>query len=304
MRNIIKIIALALLAQASFGQIRVVATIPDLKDIVQEVGGEHVSVTSIARGTENIHNVILRPSHLVAVNRADLFVQIGLSLEHSFVPSLLLRSRNLKFRPGGSGLINCSEGWEAIQVGMWASRSDAVDVHPQGNPHMNIAPSAGRHVAQRILDALVEADPDHEEYFKKRHAAYEKKLTEAEARWAKVVEKLPKGKVCTYHRDFDYLTKATGLTIAATIEPQPGVPPSPKDLANLVELLRKEKVSVILTARWSNNSRLRFVADKLGATVIELPVMVNDKTEPKTWIGMMDALHEALAKAFPAEDKK
>lgn len=303
MKYLNRLIVLVLLTLPAFGQIRVVTTIPDLKDIVQAIGGDQVSVTSIARGNENIHDVVLKPSHLVAVSRADLFVQIGLSLEHSFVPGLLLKARNRKFRAGGSGLVTCSEGWEPIQVGQWATRGEAVDVHPQGNPHMNLAPSAGRHIASRVLDALVAADAKNKKAYVERHAQYCKLLAKAEARWATIAAKLGKGKVCTYHRDFDYLTAATGLSIVATIEPQPGVPPTPRDLTKLVELLRKEEVRVILTARWSNNNSLRFVAEKCGATVVELPAMVQGTGEPSTWIAMIDRLHQSLEKAFAPAGK-
>lgn len=298
MKTLLKLIVLVSFATRAFGQVRVVTTIPDLKDIVEQIGGDHVKVTSLARGTENIHNVVLRPSHLVAVSRAEMFVQIGLSLEHSFVPGLLLKARNRKIAAGTPGLVTCSDGWEPIQVGMWADRGSAVDVHPQGNPHMNLAPSAGRFVAQRILEGLLVVDPKHKESYTKRHADLIKRITEAEVRWAKIAKQLAGKKVCTYHRDFDYLAAAVGVSIVATIEPKPGVPPTPRDLAKLVEKLREEKVTVIMTARWSNNSSLRFVADKCGATVLELPTMVSDKGKPSSWIAMMDHLHQQLQGAF------
>jgi ABC-type Zn uptake system ZnuABC Zn-binding protein ZnuA len=62
--------------------LQVVTTIPDLADIAREVGGPAVEVRCIARGLENLHSVRLRPSHMVMVSRAELFVQVGLALEH------------------------------------------------------------------------------------------------------------------------------------------------------------------------------------------------------------------------------
>src|SRR5688572_14599951 len=70
-------------------RLRCVATIPDLADILREVGGERVDVTSLARGPENLHAFVSRPSHLVAVAKADALFQIGLSLETAFVPALI-----------------------------------------------------------------------------------------------------------------------------------------------------------------------------------------------------------------------
>ncbi len=296
-------LAVLLLILPAWGQLKVVTTIPDLKDIVEQIGGRNVSVSSIARGTENIHNVVLRPSHLVAITRADVFVQVGLSLEHSFVPGLLQKARNKKIAPGAPGFINCSDGWEPIQVAMFRDRSQAADMHPQGNPHMNLDPRAGKFFADKILSGLVATDPVHEESYQEGHAAYCKQLDEAAKRWAEVAKLVAGHKVCTYHRDFDYLAAATGLIIVDTVEPNPGVPPKPSDLANTVELLRKEGVRVILTARWSNNSNVRFIAEKCEATVFELPTMVQGTKGSETWIAMMNQLHESLASAFAEKDQ-
>ena len=109
--------------------LKVVATIPDLADIVKEIGGDrvdagtdanlHASITAaVAAATEpeNAHAVVVKPSHLIAMNKADMFVQIGLSLETAFVPGLLEGSRNPKIQPGKPGFVNCSDGWQAIEV--------------------------------------------------------------------------------------------------------------------------------------------------------------------------------------------
>lgn len=300
-----RLVAFVVLAVPSWAELKVVTTIPDLKDIAKEIGKEHVSAKSIARGMENIHSVVLRPSHLVAVRKADVFIQIGLSLEHSFVPGLLQRARNRKIAAGQPGYINCSDGWDPIQVGMFSDRSQTSDAHPQGNPHINLDPRAGKHFADVILAGLIAVDPNHEDDFRANHKAYCKRLEEAEIRWKKLGEKIKGLKVCTYHRDFDYLARAIGMEIVDTVEPTPGTPPKPRDLAQTIEVLRKEKVDVILTAGWSNNKNVRFIAEKAGATILELPIMVQDQDALTSWIEMMDFMHESLAKvAQKTEDGK
>jgi len=278
--------------------LRVVTTIPDLADIVREVGGDLVDVESIAKGRENIHSVRIKPSHVVAMNKADLFVQVGLSLEHAWVPALLQASRNKRIQPGMPGFLNISEGWEPIQVPESLSRRQGTDLHPQGNPHINLDPRGGRHMAQAVLDALGTLLPDAKPELEARHASYAKRLDEAEARWRALAARVAGEKVVAYHASFDYLMLELGVEIAGSIEPKPGVPPTPRDLARLITRMQSEGIGVVVTAFWSNNRSVAEVARKSGARVVELPDMVGGVEGAESWIAMMDLIHERLAQAL------
>lgn len=281
--------------------IRVVATIPDLADIARAVGGDRVAVTTICRGTENIHSVRIRPSHLIAVSKADVFLEMGLSLEHAWVPSLLETARNPRISPGTPGFVNVSAGWEAIQVPESLSRRDGVDIHPHGNPHFNLDPRGGEHMADHVLLALIDAAPDAEEAMRARHKEYVERITAQRARWEQIRGALQGKSVVMYHRDFDYFLSANGVRTAATIEPKPGLPPTPRHLASVIQTMRGEKVNVIVTANWSNNKSVGVVARESGARVVELPHMVGASKRATSWIAMMDELHEKLAAAFDVE---
>lgn len=284
-------------ARADAGDgVRVVATIPDLADIAARIGGDRVRVDCLAEGTMNIHAVPLRPSALVQTSKADLFLEMGLSLEHAFVPGLLMAARNHAIEPGQPGFVNCSQGWQAIDVPATIDRGISADIHPEGNPHFNLDPRAGRHLAARVLAGLVRVDPGGREAYEARHAAYVAELEEAEQRWAKLAEGLAGKQVAAYHSDFDYFARAVGLRIAARIEPKPGVPPAPRDLAQTIDLMQREGVALIVTAKWSNGKSVRFVAEHTGARVLEIPVMVGGVQGADTWIGMMDFLHAELAR--------
>lgn len=300
MKHIFRTLLVAILASIASSlpaadELQVVATIPDLADIARRIGGDEVEVVSLAKGTESIHSVQIRPSHLVKMNRADLFLEMGLSLEHAYVPELLRAARNPDIEAGAPGFVNCSEGWKPVEVPEVISRADAADVHPMGNPHFNLDPAGGGHIAARILEGLVRVRPEKETYFRERHAAYLRELDEAAKRWAKLTETIRGHKVVIYHRSFSYFARATGLIIAGELEPKPGVPPSPKDLARAIELIEREGVTLILTAKWSNNKSVRFVAEKTGAKVLEIPIMVKGVKRADSWIAMIDFLHEQIA---------
>jgi zinc/manganese transport system substrate-binding protein len=294
------VLALCALAPASAGErLRCVATIPDLADIVREVGGERVEVTSLARGPENLHAFVSRPSHLVAVAKADALFQVGLSLETAFVPALIEGSRNLAVFPGAKGFINCSEGWQAIQVPVVLTRQ-AGDVHPQGNPHMNLDPRAGRFLAARVLAGLASLQPASKEYFEARHAAYLARLEVAEKRWAEIGAHFKGKQIVEYHQEFDYFLDVYGVVRVANLEVKPGIPPTPNHLAAVIEKMKAAKCEVILTAPWSNNSFVARVADATGAKVLVLPTACGGVEGADTWIELMDHVHERLARAFGA----
>jgi zinc/manganese transport system substrate-binding protein len=294
--------ALSNAAVRTAGKLDIVATTPDLADVVREIGGDRVKVKSICRGKENVHAMRPVPSDLVALSKADAVVLQGLALEATWLPPLLLNARNRKLEPGKSGYIVVSEGWEAIQVPESLSRFGG-DLHPFGNPHMNIHPGAGRHLAGTILDGLSAVDPDSAELYEANHAAYLKRLDEAEARWAEVAPLLKGRKIVVYHQEFDYLTWLYGMDQVATIEVKPGIPPTGSHLARVIRTMKEDDAELIITAVWSNNKQVRNVSQKTGVQVVELPTMVGGAPGADTWIDMMDLIHRRLAGAFqPAEE--
>jgi ABC-type Zn uptake system ZnuABC Zn-binding protein ZnuA len=282
---------------ASAERLDVVATIPDLADLVQEIGGDRVEVTSIARGKENLHAVVARPSHLVAMSRADLFVEVGLSLEVGFVPGLLEGARNRRIRPGEPGFVNVSEGWTPIEVPTDLSRR-AGDIHPQGNPHLNMDPRAGKHMARKIFEGLVRVDPGSRALYQERFDALDRRLDEAMARWTASAQSWKGQKIVVYHLEYNYLAAAHGLEVVGSIEAKPGIPPTPNHIAELIADMKAAGCKTILTAIWSNNNDVARIAEKTGAKIVELPNQCGAMKGAETWIGMMDLVHQRLAAVF------
>lgn len=280
--------------------IKVVATLRDLADVVEQIGGERVEVTALTRGRENLHAVGARPSHLVALSRADLFVQVGLSLEMSFVPGLLQGARNEAIQPGAPGFVSVSAGWEAIEVPASISRQGG-DLHAQGNPHMNLDPRAGRVMAQAIHDGLVRVDPTGQSYYDGHLGEYLATLTKAEARWEELGRSWRGRKVVVYHVEYNYLAIHYGMDVVGSIELRPGIPPTPNHLARLIDDMKASGVGAILTATWSLNKDVRRVAEATGARIVELPNQAGGMPGTETWIGMMDLMHTRLSEAFAPE---
>ena len=305
--KIIHLIALALFLfsspnaagakSSSPDQINVVVTIPDIADIVNRIGGDLVKVTSLTKGRENLHAVRTRPSQLIALSKAQMFIQIGMSLETAFVPGLVMRARNRKILAGQPGFVNLSDGWKAMNVPVSLSRKGG-DLHPQGNPHMNLAPAGGRHMATKVLEGLIRNAPESKAIFEKRYAEYLEELSIAEARWAKIGAGFKGQKVVVYHREYVYLAARYGIEILDSVELRPGIPATPNHMAGLVAHMKEEHVKLILISPWSHNRDAKRASELSGARLLELPNLVGGTPESQTWISMMDLIHNLLAEAF------
>src|SRR5204863_5825649 len=109
-RFLIVVLALGLISIASssaMAKLHMVATTPDLADITRQIGGDLVSVESLAKGTEDIHAVPQKPSFIPKLNQADGVVLIGLEEEHAFLPALLDVAQNPNILRDRPGYIDC-----------------------------------------------------------------------------------------------------------------------------------------------------------------------------------------------------
>src|SRR5229473_5329027 len=82
-------------------KLNVIATTEDLAAIAREVGGDHVTVDSIAKGYQDPHFVEPKPSYLLKLTKADLLLVVGLQLEIGWLPPLITQSRNAKIQVSG-----------------------------------------------------------------------------------------------------------------------------------------------------------------------------------------------------------
>src|SRR5215471_7175662 len=277
-------------------KIRVVATIPDLADMARNIGGDLLEVKSLATGVEDIHAVPMKPSFVILLNRADVLLLVGLEVEHAFLPALLDAARNPKILPSAPGYIDCSIYVTPLEVPHSIDRT-LGDQHPRGNPHINLDPVAGKAMARAMADGLVRNDPEHEATFKKNLAAYLAMLDTAIARWQREAMPLRGVKFISYHPDLIYFAQRFGMEPAGTIEIRPGVDPTPSHIVALEERMRREGVKVVVRERHYPAGLAETIAQRTGARLVELPVMVGGVPEAKDYVSFIDYNVRTMLKA-------
>lgn len=304
------ILALAVLCAAArpaaAKTLSVVATIPELGDIASRVGGEHVKIDVLARGTEDIHQVVMRPSLVPKLNRADAVVYLGLTVEHSFLPGLLNVASNPNLRQDavkeciGSGCIDCSDGLAVLEKPDSLSRAEG-EIHPFGNPHYNLDPDDGVLIARNIAAGFTRVDPDHAADYAKNLKAYLAELEPKLAEWRKWVAPLKGLKAVSYHQDVAYLARFTGLKFVGTLEPKPGVAPAPTHLEKLVQTMKSEGVTIIVREQQYDPKFPQFLADNTGAKIAVIGAMAKALPDTDTFIKMSEHnLKSVLAAAGKA----
>ena len=311
MRQLAAVAALlfALQPRAEAAKLRIVATIPDLIDITRRVGGDLVSVDGLARGTEDIHQVVMKPSFVAKLNRADAVIYLGLSVEHAFLPGLLDVARNPAMRPDpdtfnclGSGCIDCSIGIHVLEKPQSLSRAQG-EQHPQGNPHYNASPNNGPQIARNIKEGLARIDPAHAADYEKNLKAYLAELEPKIAEWRKWVTPIKGLKAVSYHKDMVYLGDFTGIDFIDTIELKPGVAPTPTHLAELVKKMKEQNVALIVREQQYDAKSPAWLAERTGAKVAVIGTMANALPGADTYIKFCETNLRNVLKALD-ETKK
>src|SRR5467141_4008296 len=146
------VLAVALLSTAAQAKLNVVATLPDFGAIAQEIGGDKIKVTTIARGTEDQHFVDARPSYVRVLNQADVLIEGGAELEVGSLPPLVNGARNNRILSDAPGHLVLSRGIRLLEVPTGPVDRSMGDVHPFGNPHYLLDPANGKVIARELTE--------------------------------------------------------------------------------------------------------------------------------------------------------
>src|ERR1051325_4857054 len=172
-----------IIISSNAGVIKVVATTPDMKSIAEFIGGNKVSVSSIATGYQNPHFVDPKPSYIISLASADLFITVGLDLEIGWSPQLLTSSRNTKIQKGSPGYVDASVNIPLLQVPSSVNRAEG-DIHIYGNPHYWLDPMNGKIIARNIADGLERVDPSNKAFYEANLLAFDKRIDDKMKEWS------------------------------------------------------------------------------------------------------------------------
>jgi zinc/manganese transport system substrate-binding protein len=269
------LLILAFAATAAKADLRVVTTTTDLAALVEIVGGDHVEVEALCRGYQDPHYLEAKPSHMTRLRRADLLVYVGLELEVGWLPLLVDGSRNPKLRAGNPGHLNASEDLEIRDIPTGPVSRSEGDVHPLGNPHYWLDPRNQVAIAGSIAERLAELDPERAGDFHSNRAAFEERMLASIEAWEQRLSGWKGQKIVCYHQQWEYLLSWLGIEVMDYIENKPGIPPSPRHIAQLREAMAREQIPLVLISNFFEPAHARRVAEASGAALQILPASVD-----------------------------
>ncbi|HHT9118890.1 MAG TPA: metal ABC transporter substrate-binding protein [Candidatus Hypogeohydataceae bacterium YC38] len=278
-------------------KVKVVTTSTDLASISQLVGGEKIEAESIIRGYQNPHYVDIKPSYMIKLHKADMFVKVGLDLE-LWAPVLAEGARNSRILFGAPGYVDASLNTEILEIPQVRVTRALGDIHIFGNPHYWLDPLNGKVIAENILAGLKRVDPQDAAYFEKNKEDFDKKIDEYLPGWLERMRPYAGTKVVTYHNSWPNFIRRFGLVVVDYVEPKPGVPPSPSHVSSLIEKMRSEGVKILIQEPFYETKVSSFVAEKTDAKLVILSPSVLGEEGAVDYFSLFDRALDKLLSAF------
>jgi ABC-type Zn uptake system ZnuABC Zn-binding protein ZnuA len=278
-------------------QLNVVTSTTDLHDIARTVGGDRIRATHISAGYQDPHFVEAKPSFILQLRRADVWAYVGLDLEIGWMPLLLDGARNAKVRAGAPGHVDVSKAIRVLDIPTGNVDRSQGDVHPRGNPHYWLDPQNGRRIAELFRDRFSQLDAAGATVFATNTQAFAARLDSAEAAWADERAAIRGKPVVAWHTSWRYFAQYSGMNIVGFMEPKPGVPPSPSQLADVIETMKRTGAKVIIMEPFYDRKLADFVASRTGASVLLLPPSVGGTKDVGDYITLIGSNLGKLAAA-------
>lgn len=294
------LVALATMASMpAHATLRVFACEPEWGAMLQELAGDAVHVDVGTNALQDPHVVEARPSLIAKVRRADLVVCTGAELEVGWLPQLLRQAGNNKIT-SGAGYFMAASQVTTLNKPSQLDRANG-DIHPDGNPHIQMDPYRMLAVAKALDARLVQLDPSNAATYQQRLADFTTRWMAAITRWEAKAAPLKGRNLVVHHDAWVYLEKWLGLKQVGTLEPKPGVPPTSSHLASLIAVTKSSDTLAIISAAYQDPKAGDWLSGRTGVPAVVLPFTVGgDDKATDLFAFYDDTIDRLLAVAKPA----
>ena len=242
-------------------------------NITQGVDG--VTVTNMTKPqTGCLHDYQLMTEDMKTLEKADAFVINGAGME-SFLDKVIEQRKNLK-------IIDASKGIELLKD------------DDEENPHVWLSVTDAILQVKNIAEQLKAADPKHADAYEKNAAAYIKKLEALKAEMHAELDTVPNKDIVTFHEAFPYFAKEFGLNIISVVEREPGTEPTPAELQETIEQVKKLPVKVLFTEPQYSPSAAETIARETGAKIYTLDPVVTGEANDEAINAYIDTMKKNM----------
>ncbi len=286
-------------AMAAEERVRIVTTTSTLASMTRELMGDQADIHYVASPVQNIHFIQPTPKDVLKIRKAKAFIHQGLDLE-AWRDPLLVAAGNPLFLGEEKASIDASQDVPLIEIPTSLSRVEG-DIHLYGNPHYAIDPENAKIMMKNVAEGLVRIFPDRANELKAKADAWSATLDQKMKEWSGRMTPFKGTSAVTYHRSWPYFTNRFGLVVVGEIEPKPGIPPTPKHVSNLIQLMKEKNVKIIIKESFNESQTPKKLAEASGAHVLNLTQDVGGTKEAADYFSMMDdnirQIEEAMGKS-------
>lgn len=293
MKKILLTLLLSVLNSVSFANLNVMTTTTNLGDVVKKIGGESVTVLSLAKGTQDPHFLEAKPSYTFKLAKADLLISVGAGLETGWLPLVVRGSRNPKLRIGNQGRLEAASVVSLKQEHKGKISRAQGDVHPEGNPHFMLSPSKSIEVAKAIRDRLILLDLENKKIFEENFKQFESQM---KSKIKELKSNIKSGThIITYHRTLTYFLDEFGIHIKNVLEPKPGIPPTASHIIKVINEMKAEGIKTILIENYFDASVAKRIKSSIkDVRIVIVPVAVEGSDSARDLFSLYDVLAKAL----------
>ena len=293
---IFKFILLPALLLAGFpaqAALRVFSCEPEWASLAEELGGDKLDIFSATHAQQDVHYIQARPSLIARLRRADLMICTGADLEIGWLPVLLRQAANPTVQPGLPGFFEASAFAKLLEVPDSVDRAQG-DVHPFGNPHIQLDPRNIAKIAAALALRLQSLDPDNADFYRQRYADFDRRWQEKTKQWTERAKPLAGMGLIVYHRSWVYLVDWLSLREVGALEPKPGIPPSAGHLASILQRIESQDVALTVRSVYQSSRATEWIARRSDVPAVVLPHTVGATAGADALFGLFDSLVDIL----------
>lgn len=219
-------------------KLNVIATFYPLAFLSQEIGGDQIQVTQLVPSNTEIHGWEPSASDIMSAEDADVIIYNGAGLDHWIEDDILTALSNTKTRIIVETTLNLD-----LIANEEEEHEEESEEHDHGlyDPHTWVSPYMAKLQAEKIYNALVQADPDHESYYTERWLLLEDKLEHLDTDFSTMLSNAKKEDIFVSHGAFGYLAYRYGFEQHSVIGLSADEQPSAATIANLVDLMKENE---------------------------------------------------------------
>ncbi len=286
-------------------RLKIVTTVAPITSIVENVAGENAAISGIIPEGINSHTFEPKPSDSKLLANADLIVLNGLDLE---TPTLRLALANSKT---GASIFSLGDKTIGQEDYVYDFSFPKERGHP--NPHLWLDPEYAMRYAALVRDELIRLDPRNKNAYEKNTAQFLQKLRVLDAAVKAAAGTIPQNnrRLLTYHDSWPYFARRYGFQIVGAVQPASFTDPSPREVARLIDQIRREKVPAVFGSEVFPSPVLEQIAKEGNSRYVDKlrdDALPGNPGEPRhSYIGMMveniAVMFEALGGSAEALNK-